>query len=134
MSRLNKVLLWVVGVLVVILLALLVWWNFSTGSSYYAVYLNTGDLYFGKLSQFPSFTLTNVYTIQATQDPDNPISLQKFSNVFWGPSDYLNINDDQVVWYTKLDDAGELVQLLNTNPDLIPQQNQQQVPQTAPAQ
>lgn len=130
MNKINRVLLWVVAVLVVILLVLVVWQIFFGKSSYYAVYMRTGDLYFGKLVKFPSFAMKNVYTLQVTQDEQNPIRVQKFADVFWGPEDYLKINKDEVVWYTKLKSEGQLSQLITSNPNLVPQQQvpQQQVP------
>jgi len=128
MSKTNKVILWVVIVLAVILVALILWQALFASSSYYAVLLRTGDIYFGNLTKFPSFGLENVYTLQVTQDPENPLSVQKFSNLFWGPEDYLRINRDEVVWYTELSDASQLTQLFTTNPNLVPQQVQQPVP------
>lgn len=130
MSKVSKTLFLVVGILVVVFLVLAVWQFFFAKASYYAVYTRTGDLYFGKLVKFPSFGLKNVYTLQVnTQDQQNPIRVQKFSEVFWGPEDYLKMNRDQVVWYTKLKSDGQLSQLLATNPNLIPQQPAPQVPQ-----
>lgn len=129
MNKMNRMLLWVVAVLVVILLILVVWQIFFGKSSYYAVYMRTGDLYFGKLIRFPSFGLKNVYTLQVTQDSQNPVRVQKFADVFWGPEDYLKINKEEVVWYTKLKSEGQLSQLIATNPNLVPQQTQQQVQQ-----
>lgn len=122
MSKTNKTLLWVVIILAIILIALVLWQVLFASSSYYAVFLRTGDLYFGQLTKFPSFGLTNVYTIQVTQDPQNPLSVQKFSNLFWGPEDYLKINRDEVVWYTELSPTSQLNQLFTTNPNLVPQQ------------
>lgn len=138
MSKVSKILLSVIGVLVVVFLVLAVWQIFFAKASYYAVYTRTGDIYFGKLAKFPSFGLKNVYTLQVnTQDQQNPIRVQKFSDVFWGPEDYLKMNRDQVVWYTKLKSDGQLAQLLAANPNLIPQQPAPQIPpqqQVPPAQ
>lgn len=131
MNRTNRILLWVIGVLVIILLVLVVWQIFFGKSSYYAVYMRTGEIYFGKLMKFPSFGMKNVYTLQVNaQDAQNPIRVQKFSDVFWGPEDWMKINRDEVVWYTKLKTEGQLSQLLLTNPNLVPQQvPQQQMPE-----
>ncbi len=118
--RLNKILLILVVVLV---LALLVFWvpKWFRDSGYSAVYLRTGDLYFGKLVTFPYFGLKNVYNIQVnSQNQQNPLSIQKFSSVFWGPEDFLKINRDQVVWVTGLNKNGQLAELLRTNPSLTP--------------
>lgn len=120
-NKLNKVLLIVVIVLVLILLAVLAWQLWWSSPSYYAVYLRTGDLYFGELSTFPSFTLSHVYMLQVnSQNQQNPVSVQKFTNVFWGPEDSIKINRDDVVWYTRLTSDSQLVKLIQTNPSLTP--------------
>jgi len=134
MSKANKILLWVVLVLVAILAILLIWQVFFATPSFYAVYMKTGDLYFGRLVKFPSFELSQVYTIQVTQDAQNPVRIQKFADAFWGPGDSLKLNKDEVVWYTKLDSRSQLSQLLETNPDLTPQQVPQQQLQQIPQQ
>lgn len=127
MSKINKILLVLVIVLVLVLAGLIVWQKWGTKPAYSAVYLRTGDLYFGKLMTFPSFGLKNVYTISVNQqDQQNPLSIQKFSNVFWGPKDYLKINRSEVVWITELKDESQLVQLIKSNPNLVPQQNSNQ--------
>ncbi len=137
MTRINRWLLWVIIVLVVILLILVVWQVFFAKSQYSAVYLRTGEVYFGKLVRFPYFGLKNVYSIQATGDQQNPIRIQKFADSFWGPEDHIKINRDEVVWYTELKNESQLNQLFATNPNLVPQQQQYQQPtpqQQAPVQ
>lgn len=129
MRNVNKLLLTVVIVLVVALIAVLAWQVFFRGPSYYAVYLRTGDLYFGELTTFPHFGLNHVYMIQVnSQDQKNPVSIQKFTNVFWGPEDSIRINRDQVVWYTPLNPDGQLAQLIRNNPNLTPSQGTQPSP------
>jgi uncharacterized protein YehS (DUF1456 family) len=54
--------------------------------------------------------LTNVYLLQVNaQNSENPVSIQKFSNVFWGPENYIKINKDEVVWYTKISPQSQLI-------------------------
>lgn len=135
MTRINRWLLWVIIALVVILLILVAWQIFFAKSQYSAVYLRTGEVYFGKLVRFPYFGLKNVYSIQATGDQQNPFRIQKFADSFWGPEDRIKINRDEVVWYTELKDESQLNQLFATNPNLVPQQQtQQQFQQSAPQQ
>ncbi len=132
MSKINKILLAVViTILVLIVAALVVWKVAFKSATYSAVFMRTGDLYFGELMQFPSFGLKSVYTLSVTQDAQNPISIQRFKNVFWGPQDWLKINRDEVVWITDLDPQGQLAQLIKANPDLLPTEQpqvQQQLP------
>lgn len=137
MSNANKILLVLVIVLCLVLAGLIVWQKFGTSKpTYWAVYLKSGDLYFGKLIQFPSFGLKNVYTLQVNQqNAENPVSVQKFTNVFWGPEDFLKINRAEVTWMTKLKSDGQLAQLLKTNPSLQPSPTQPpgtQIPQNNP--
>lgn len=120
MTKTIKIILIVLVIVILVLVGLLASGNvFSSKSSYWAVYLRTGDLYFGKLIRFPYFGLKQVYLFQANpNDAQNPISVQKFTNVFWGPSDYLKINRSEVVWMTKLNPASQLLQFIKTNPNL----------------
>lgn len=124
MTLFNKILVVVVVVLVVVLGGILTWKQFAGAPSVYAVYLRTGDLYFGHLTRFPSFGLKQVYLLQVNQQSkDNPLSIQRFQNVFWGPEDEITINREDVVWFTKLRSDSQLAELIRTNPTLAaPQQ------------
>jgi len=125
MSKINKVLLTVVIVLLVALLGLLVfkWSSNSSTPKLTAVYLKTGDLYFGELTSFPTFGLKNPYLFTVDQqNKDNPVNVQKFSKIFWGPEDFIRINRDEVVWTATLRADSNLTKLIETNPDLIPPQ------------
>lgn len=129
----------VVG-LVVLIAAIFVgaffWWNGTGGkSAYTAVFLKTGDLYFGKLQRFPSYGLKQPYLLQINKDnPQNPVSLQSFKNVIWGPEDFININREEVVWTASIRSDSNLAKILDTNPDLSASQQQVPPPQvTQPA-
>jgi hypothetical protein len=139
MNQTNKILIILIVFLLVVIAAILIWRQWFNEPSFYAVYLRTGDIYFGRLTIFPYFGLKQVYLIQVNRDnPQSPLSVQKFSNVFWGPSDYLKINRNEVVWLTKLNSSGQLYQLIKNNPDLLPQpqvqQPQVQQPSITPSQ
>ncbi len=135
MRNVNKILLTLVIVLLIVLAGAIVWQTWFGSISYYAVYLKTGDLYFGQLSRFPSFGLSHVYLLQVNaQNQQNPVNVQKFSNVFWGPEDFIKINRDEVAWYTKLKSDSQLVRLIETNPDLTSGENQNQPQQPVPAE
>ena len=117
----NKVLVWAVVVLAVALAGVVVWQVWGGESPLYAVYLSTGDLYFGTLVRVPYFGLTNVYLLQVNAaDQENPVSMQKFTNVFWGPEDFMKINRDEVVWMTRVSEESQLVSMIRANPDLLP--------------
>jgi len=121
MRNVNKILLVIVIVLLLALVGIVAWKTWGGSPSYYAVYLKTGDLYFGQLSRFPSFGLSHVYLLQVnSQNQQNPVNVQKFSNIFWGPEDFIKINREEVVWYSKLRSDSQLVRLIESNPDLVP--------------
>ena len=134
MSNVNKILVVLIVALVLTLVGIVVWRGWGGETTYHAVSLKTGELYFGKLSFFPSMKLKNVYLLQVNQqNQQSPLSVQKLSNVFWGPEDYLKINKDEVVWVTKLRADSQLAQLIKGNPDLTPQPGaEQQIPQQQP--
>ncbi|MFH1193070.1 MAG: hypothetical protein V1656_02010 [Candidatus Jorgensenbacteria bacterium] len=121
MNTTNKILIVVVLVLVLALGGVLAWREWGGGSPFYAVSLRSGALYFGHLTRFPSFGLKQVYMLQVNQnDTQNPVSIQRFKNIFWGPEDFLRINHDEVAWMTRLDPKGQLVTLIEANPELTP--------------
>ncbi|MEK7465670.1 MAG: hypothetical protein AAB631_02740 [Patescibacteria group bacterium] len=134
----NRILIGLAALLVVILIGTVAVKNIVGESEWSAVYLKTGELYFGHLTRFPYFALTNVYMLQANpSSPQTPLSIQKFSKVFWGPEDKLRINRTEVVWMTELEKNGQLAQILNTNPELQASQgdvNQPQLPAEFPPQ
>lgn len=112
-----------VVVLVVVLAGWWVWKLFIAPPTFHAVALVSGEIYFGELQRFPSFGLKQVYTIQVNpQNQENPLSIQRFKNVFWGPEDFIKINRENILWIAKLDSDGQLAQLLINNPNLLPQQ------------
>lgn len=137
----NKILVGLVVLLVVILggvVGLKQWFGDDTWT---AMYMRTGDLYFGKLMHFPFYGLKQVYVLQVNaQNAQTPLSIQQFKRVMWGPEDWIRINRSEVVWTTELNSEGQLAQILKTNPDLAAQQQsapqgyvpQQQAPQPAP--
>lgn len=121
--NINKVLLVIIVILLVVLIALAVLRFVGNEGNFYAVYLATGDLYFGKLVKFPSLGLKQVYLFQVNpEDEIQPISVQRFSQTFWGPEDFVRLNRDMIVWKAKLDSRSQLMQLIRENPDLVPQQ------------
>lgn len=113
MSKLNKILIALVIVLAVTLGLLLYWQKVGPSDQYYAVYLTSGDLYFGKLSRFPSLTLSDVWFIQRnSQDSQNPYSLSQFKKAFWGPGDIMDLSEKEVVWTVKLRDDSPILDLI----------------------
>jgi len=120
MSKLNIILSVIVLVLLIILGV--VFWKPSFLSSfttpcYYAVYLSSGDLYFGKMSWFKPHTLSDVRMIQreqASEEAEPVLSLVEFNkSVIWGPTGDLKLNEKNIVWISKLNNESQVVQLIN---------------------
>ncbi len=115
----NKILLTIIIILAAALVAIIYWQKVGFKKSYWAVYLDTGDLYFGQLSFFPKLSIKNAYLLQRNaNDQQNPYSVSKFSNAFWGPEDKIYINKDNVVWKTKLKDDSQIVNFVK-NPQSV---------------
>ncbi len=123
-SRVNKILLAAVVALLIALSGILYWQKSGFEKPYYAVYLNTGDIYFGKISNFPKFSLSDAWYIQRNpQDAQNPMSLAKFEQSFWGPGDKLYLNEDSIIWKAKLREDSQVLNFIKN-----PQQAQAQQP------
>lgn len=127
MSKLNKILIGLVVVLLLALGVIVYWQKIGFEKPYWAVYMNTGDLYFGKLSHFPKLSLTDVWFLQRNaQDTQNPVSLAKFDGIFWGPENRIYLDERNVVWKAKLRDDSQVVKYIK-NPQSV--QNQQSTQQ-----
>lgn len=77
---------------------------------YTAVYLSTGDVYYGKLSTFPGLTLHDPWFVQRM--PDGNFSLAKFSDAFWKPRGAMRLSSDKVVFTAKLDKTSPIVEAM----------------------
>lgn len=120
MSKINKVLVGLVVVLAVALGGVVYWQKGGFDEKYSAVYLNTGDIYFGKLSRFPRMTLRDVWFLQKGSDAQQGFGLSKFEKAFWGPEDELVINDKNVIWVTELKADSEVVKSIKNPQSVAP--------------
>lgn len=133
---LNKKLVILLVVVIVVLIAVAVWVGvrLSSGaegsrpSAYSAVMLANGDVYFGKLSWFPNPKISGPWALQRSLDANNQLQLNvvPLNQVFWGPVNEINLNSDQIVFWTRLRRDSQLVRVLE-NPSLV-----QQMPTAAP--
>ena len=129
MSKFNKILLALVVILLIALAAVIYWQKVGFEKPYWAVYLNTGDLYFGKLNYFPKLSLSDVWFIQRDpQDSSNPLSLVKFEQVFWGPENKIYLYDKNIIWKTRLKKDSPVIQFIKNSetaqPSPLPQNQQ----------
>lgn len=107
-----KKLLIFTGVAVVVLLGVAWWLLAGRGEKpYTAVYLQTGDIYFGKMSWFPWPRLKEVWFLQRTVGAENQpqLGVAPFKTVFWGPTDEVRLNPKQIIWWTTLREDSELL-------------------------
>jgi hypothetical protein len=117
-------------VLLVVIIAALAWYQFGSRPTYYAVYLTSGDIYFGQLSFFPSLRMNDAYLLQVnTQNQQNPYSLSAFGAAFWKPAGEVYFNRSRVLWIAPLASDSPVAQAI-TNPSAFSQS--QQAPQVTP--
>jgi hypothetical protein len=86
----------------------------STLSPYSAVYLSTGDIYFGTLDWSPSPHMEDAWFLQrGTDAKGNPtVGVYPFSQVAWGPSDEVYFNSNQIIFWTRLSSTSSIAQLI----------------------
>jgi len=116
----TKKIIIIVIVIVVVLGALSVWvglrfmadQNPEGASEYSAVYLTTGDIYFGKLYWFPWPHIKNVWFLQRGTNGQNQTQLGvvPFRNAFWGPVDEIYLNPKEMILWTRLRNSSQLAQ------------------------
>jgi len=90
--------------------------NFAREEPYYAVQMENGDLYFGKITRFPKFGLREVYIVQSVQDPTNPLgsSLRVVSlnqATIWR-ADRIELNRDRVISISKVNKDSQVMQAI----------------------
>jgi len=118
-KKMQKATKCICGIIVfVVFVCLGLWaWPMTSWADYYAVAVETGDIYFGKLGRFPNLQLRDVWFLQQTGDEENPYSLVKFTDLRWAPEDKIELNYDRVVWIVRLSEAGQVATFLK-NPAL----------------
>jgi len=124
-------------ILAIVLLSVLVYATLGNKvdtikNPYHAVFLRSGDMYFGKISRFPKLTLSDVWFIQRNIDEEQGgFNLMKYSNAIFGPEDKMEINKENVVWISKLRDDSQVVSFIlqSKNPALQNDQTQTTAPQ-----
>lgn len=96
-------------------------------SPYSAVYLVTGDIYFGELHMSPWPTLKNVWFLQRSQDAQGQpqFSIAPIGSTFWAPTDLIQLNPNQIVFSTRLRAESQVAQCI-ANPQACAQRAQSQ--------
>jgi hypothetical protein len=85
------------------------------GSPYSAVYLSTGDIYFGKLSWLPTAHLENAWRLDRGVNAENEpqTSLSPLSSVFGGPSGEIYLNEKQIIFWARLPADSQIVKVMD---------------------
>lgn len=101
--------------------------NEMKASKFTAVYMASGDIYFGKMSWFPSPKLKNVWYLQRGVDNQNQpqLGIMPFNKIIWSPIDEIRINSKQIILWTKIREGSELAKALE-NPSSITAESGQQ--------
>ena len=101
--------------------------NPSGASEYSAVYLSTGDIYYGILFWFPQPRLKNVWFLQRGVDQNNQpqLSIGQLSRAFWGPVDEVYLNPKQIIFWTRLRNDSQVLQAIQNSGSLQPQSQPQ---------
>ena len=83
--------------------------RFAPDNSYYAVYLQSGEIYFGKLERpsffmgltGPSVVLKNPHFLVRNPDGQN-FQVNKFKDAIYGPENEIILNPEKVLWLSPL--------------------------------
>lgn len=130
---LPKKILIILIVIIVILVAVGVWlgsWALGLGkpnnsgpSEYSAVYMSTGDIYYGKLDWFPWPKIKNVWFLQRGVNAQNQaqLGIVPFNTAFWGPVDEVYLNPKQIIFWTHLRNDSQVAKAF-ANPNVFQQQ------------
>ena len=78
--------------------------------TYYAVFLNNGLIYFGKLSFGSKLKLDDAVFFQV--DSNNNVSLQYFKDAFWQPKGPIYLNPNAVLFIAPLSDKSQLIDFI----------------------
>ena len=90
---------------------------------YQAIFLNGGQVYFGKIGKFNEkyLTLTDIFYLRVNQQvqpgqttASNDVSLAKLGSELHGPEDRMVINRSEVQFWENLKDDGQVVKAITT--------------------
>ena len=134
MTKKEKIFYVIFTIIILVLIGIIIWEKRGGKSNnYYAIYLNTGDMYFGKLVPSSRYTLIDPYFLRATQDKKNPLAIARFQNAFWKPGKKLQFNPANVVWINKLSPDSPIISFMESQKAGISAPTQTQTPQPSSA-
>lgn len=103
-------------ILVLAVLGATLWANkVNKEKGYSVVYMATGEVYIGKLSTLPDFTLTDSYQFQAVKDATDPtkssFKLIPIKEALWA-TESMHLIKDNVVFYGALTSSSKIAETL----------------------
>lgn len=123
----KGIIIFIIAVLVLVVLGIWIGKNLGNGgaSGYSAVYLTTGDIYFGKFSWFPTPHISEAWYLQRGTDSQNrpTVSVVPLKNIPWGTSNTLYLSNKQIVMWTPISADSQFAKAL-ANPDSVDQPGQ----------
>ena len=108
--QIKNFILFLVALLTGVILGLVVINLVKSNRNYYAVFLNNGAVYFGKLSTFPRLKLDNAIFIQI--DQNGQLSLQRFQDAAWMPKGPIYLNRNSIVFIAPISENSPLINLI----------------------
>lgn len=86
----------------------------DTSGVYYAVYLRSGDVYFGTLTRSPKLMLGNAYALVKNDNNKDPFRIVKVTDMAWGPKGELELNQKQALWIAELAEDGTVMKYIKS--------------------
>ena len=90
--------------------------DFAKEEPYYAVQMENGDLYFGKMTRFPKFGLEEVYIVQSVSDPTSPLGsslrVTPLDQATIWKADKIELNDDKIISISKVGEGSQVMQAI----------------------
>ncbi len=99
-------------------------------SEYSAVYLSTGDIYFGKLDWFPFPRIEGPWHLERSSG-SGQLSIVPLKLVAWGPiSETMYLNPKEIVFWSRLMESSPVAKAIEAGPPATaPNAPQEQAPQ-----
>jgi len=140
MKNKNKVVTIIVIVIIVIFCFYLAFawgkelWPFQ--ARYQVVTLTNGEVYYGRLTFFPSPRMVDVWFFQQTtpekKEETPQLNLIPFTSLFFSPKNVLYLEKEQIAWWADLGKDSAVVKFIKSQkegPTTAPQEQSPQQPQ-----
>lgn len=110
----KKTFVFILAVLLLVILFLLAGYfkvfQVKPQPRYAAVYLTSGDIYFGKVSYFPRLKLTDTWFLRRIETGE--WNLEKLKDVVWKPKEPLYLNRKNIVFIVGLQNDSPVIKAI----------------------